>query len=105
MESHPQLDSARGATVKRLACVLFFLLFRPITGFSQLESSVSDRATAVKQLYDAGRWTDVLEALPDLNTENADLQMYRGLALAKLERWDDARRTFEAGAARYPRDP
>ncbi len=105
MESHTQLDPARGATVKRLACVLFFLLFRPIPGFAQLAARVSDRAAEVKQMYDAGRWSEVVEALPDADNANADLQMYRGLALARLERWDDARKTFEAGAARYPRDP
>jgi tetratricopeptide (TPR) repeat protein len=105
MESYAQLDSARGATVKRLACVLLFLLFRPIPGFSQFGPYVTDRAAEVKQMYDAGRWNAVVEALPDRDNESADLQMYRGLALAKLERWDDARATFQAGAARYPRDP
>jgi len=105
MESHAQLDSAGCATVKRLACVLLFLLCRPIPGFAQLVSPVSDRAAEVKQMYEAGRWNAVVEALPDSDTESADLAMYRGLALAKLERWDDARETFEAGAARYPHDP
>jgi tetratricopeptide (TPR) repeat protein len=104
MESHTQLDSARAATVKRLACVLLFLLFRPIPGVAQLMPPARDRATEVKRLYDAGHWSEVVEALPDRDNESADLQMYRGLALAKLGRWDDAQKTFEAGAARYPGD-
>ncbi len=59
----------------------------------------------VKQLYDAGHWSEVVDAVPDLDNQSADLQIYRGLALAKLERWDDAQKTFEAGAELYPRDP
>jgi len=104
MESHTQLDSTRGAPVKRLGCVLLFLLFRPIPGVAQLMPPARDRATEVKRLYDAGHWSEVVEALPGGDNENADLQMYRGLALAKLGRWDDAQKTFEAGAARYPAD-
>ena len=105
MESHTQLDSARAATVKRLACVLLFLLIRPIPGFPQLVSPFSDRATEVRHMYEAGRWSEVVEALPDRDNQNADLQMYRGLALAKLGRWEEAQKTFEAGAARHPSDP
>ena len=105
MESDAQLDSARGATATRLACALLFLLLRPAPAFAQLVSSGSDRATEVKQMYDAGRWSAVVDAVPDADDASPDLQMYRGLALAKLQRWDDARKTFEAGGARYPRDP
>src|SRR4029077_15653410 len=42
--------------------------------------------------------------VPKDDNVDADLQMYRGLSLAKLERWDEARETFEAGAARHPGD-
>ena len=106
MESHAQLDPSGGARRgRRLACGLLLLLFQPAGGFAQSPSTEADRAARVKQLYDAGKWSDVVQALPDPEYEIADLQVYRGLALAKLERWDEARQTFEVGAARYAHDP
>ena len=105
MESHAQLDLAGGATVRRLAFCLLFLLLQPKPGFTMPGSQAADRVAQVRQMYDAGHWSDVVQALPEADNENADLQMYRGLALAKLERWDEARQTFEAGAARHARDP
>jgi tetratricopeptide (TPR) repeat protein len=89
----------------RLGWLLLLLLFRPIPSVSQVRPRIADRTADVKQMYDAGRWGEVVDATPDLSADSADLQMYRGLALAKLERWDGARETFAAGATRYPHDP
>ena len=55
-------------------------------------------------MYDARRWSDVVRAVPESDNADADLQMYRALSLARLERWDEARQALEAGAARHPRD-
>jgi tetratricopeptide (TPR) repeat protein len=81
-----------------------FLLFRPVAVFPQSESPDAERVPQIKQMYDAGHWNDVVREVPGPDNENADLQMYRALSLAKLERWDEARQTFEAGAAQHPRD-
>jgi hypothetical protein len=103
MEFHAQLDSAGGAPGRRL--VLFFVvLWLPAVGFSQTIPSTSDRISQIKQLYDAGRWSDIVQAAPETAGEPADLQLYRGLALAQLQRWEEARAAFEMGLARNPRD-
>jgi tetratricopeptide (TPR) repeat protein len=107
MESHAPLDPfsrpAAGRLIFPLSLILI-LLFRPAAVFGQSKSAGEERASQIKQMYDAGRWSDVVQTVPENDNEGADLEMYRGLSLAKLERWNEARETFEAGAARHPRD-
>lgn len=62
------------------------------------------RLGSVKQLYDAGRWNDVVEAVPDPAPGAADFDFYRGMALAKLGRWSQARAALRAGMEKAPRD-
>ena len=84
--------------------LLLILLFLPVAALPQSGSPVAERVSKIKQIYDSGRWNDVVRAVPGADNENADLQMYRALSLAKLERWEEARQTLEAGVARHPRD-
>ncbi len=58
----------------------------------------------VKALYDAGRWEDVVRAVPESPNEPADLELDRGLALAELGRFNEAEQTFEAGHAGHQHD-
>lgn len=107
MESHAKLGPSGCPAVGRLklAILLFlFLFFRPAAAFPQSESPGEGSVSQIKQMYDARRWSDVVRAVPESDNADADLQMYRALSLAKLERWEEARQTLEAGAARHPRD-
>lgn len=107
MESHARLDSLGAAAARQLTPILllfFFLAGCPTIATAQTAFSSDQEVSRVKQLYDEARWTDVVRAVPGLDTANADLLLYRGLALAKLERWDEARTTLEAGITRDPRD-
>lgn len=58
----------------------------------------------MKNLYDAGRWGDVARAVPQSAAEPADLELYRGLALAQMQRFAEAEKSFRAGLAGHPRD-
>ena len=58
----------------------------------------------VKKLYAAGRWHEIVRAVPESSTESADLELYRGLALAHLGRYREAGRAFQAGHKGHPRD-
>jgi hypothetical protein len=85
--------------------LLFSLLFSALPGRAQEPASPPDeRVASVKALYDAGQWQAVLQAVPESADNPPQLQLYRGLTLAQLQRWGDARRAFEAGLARNPRD-
>jgi tetratricopeptide (TPR) repeat protein len=103
MEFHSQLDSAGGAAGRRLI-LLLVMLWLPGSGFSQAIPPTADRISQIKQLYDVGRWSEVVQAVPETSGESADLEFYRGLALSQLQRWEEARAAFQAGLARNPRD-
>jgi tetratricopeptide (TPR) repeat protein len=103
MELHGQLDSARVATDRRLICLLL-LLFLPNRALPQTIPSTTDRISEVKKLYEAGRWSEVIQTVAESPDEAADLELYRGLALAQLQRWGEAKKAFEAGLVRNPRD-
>src|SRR5258706_10554505 len=102
MGFHSQLDSPGGAPGRRL--IFFFLLLCvPTPCFSQSSPSAAERISEIKQLYNLGRWDDVVQAVPESPDESLDLKLYRGLALAQLQRWEEARAAFEAGVPRHPR--
>ena len=103
MEFHSQLDSAGGAAGSRLI-LLLVMVWLPGSGFSQAAPSTTDTISEIKQLYDVGRWSEVVQAAPETAGESADLEFYRGLALSQLQRWGEARAAFQAGLARDPRD-
>jgi hypothetical protein len=108
MESRAQLDPSGSAAFDRVIFLFLsflFLFFQPLAAHSQAARPDAEQLSRIKQMYDEGRWSDVVQALPEAENESADLQIYRGLALAKLERWDEARQAFQAGATRHPRDP
>jgi hypothetical protein len=66
--------------------------------------SASAKLAHIKKLYDSGQWNAVVQAVPVSPDEPADLELYRGLALAQLQRWDDAKTAFEAGLVHHRRD-
>jgi tetratricopeptide (TPR) repeat protein len=103
MEPHSQLDPTGGAWGVRLVFLLLFVLL-PCSAAAQTAAPTGDKIAQVKKLYDASRWNDVVQAVPESPDEPADLELDRGLALANLARWDDARKAFEAGLAGHPRD-
>ncbi len=84
--------------------LLALLPFSSGYAVSQAAPSSTDRLSEVRQLYEAGRWNDVVQAVPESPNVEADLQFYRGLALAQMKRWEEAEKTFEAGLLRHPRD-
>ncbi len=107
MESRESLDPPGGAADQQLISPLLFmiLLFPQGPADTQASPSATDRLSEVRQLYETGRWNDVVQAVPESPDADADLQFYRGLALAQLKRWEEAKKTFKEGLRDYPRDP
>jgi len=50
------------------------------------------------------RWNLILQGTRPCPAASADVDYYRGLALAGLERWDEAKAALESGEKKYPRD-
>jgi tetratricopeptide repeat protein len=114
MVSCQKLDAACSACGSQL--ILLFtvlLLFLIPTASSQIPSepapqrSAPDdvRLSAAKKLFEAGEWEQVAQLTAGPSDQPADFDFLSGMALARLERWDDARRAFEAGHRKSPRDP
>jgi hypothetical protein len=63
-----------------------------------------DPAVAAKQLFEQERWIDLAQFLQQSPRNSANLDYYYGVALAHLERWDEARRALSDGQRLAPRD-
>lgn len=58
----------------------------------------------LRELYKQGKWDEVLRAAPRGPSAPAEADLYRGLALAKLQRWTEARKALAAGERKAPKD-
>ena len=104
MEGHGALDAACRAAKRRL--IFFLLLFLlPVRTLAQTGDPAPEKLSETKKLYDAGNWDAVVRAVAQSPEEPADLLLYRGLALAQLQRWEEAKAAFSAGREKAPGDP
>jgi hypothetical protein len=60
--------------------------------------------TQARQLYDQERWPELAQLLQTGPRDSADLNFYYGVALAHLERWNEARTALLRGEQLAPRD-
>ena len=58
----------------------------------------------VRSLFEQGRWSDAVRLAEETSGHSADLDLYHGLALARLDRLDLAELALEEGRQRYPSD-
>jgi hypothetical protein len=68
-------------------------------------TSESDRLAAAQKAYDAGQFGDAVQLASGTADQSADLDFVAGLALAKLQRWQEAGAAFETGHRKMPRQP
>ncbi|MGH9739977.1 MAG: hypothetical protein ACRD4X_15525 [Candidatus Acidiferrales bacterium] len=98
------LSVVTAAPLVQQPLLLFALLLIVPCVFGQSAGSAADTLSHVKKLYDQSHWNAVVQAVPESPDQPAELELYRGLALAQLQRWDEAKRSFEAGLVHHPRD-
>jgi len=74
------------------------------SGQGSSSQASSARTDEIKKLYDAGEWEEVVRATAEGEGAAADEDFYRGMALAKLQRWSEARVALATGERKAPED-
>lgn len=93
----------------RLSIGLIALLLIPLSliGFCSDSEALTDEQIpieAVKGLYAEENWTRIVQLLSDYSTQSPETNYYLGMALSRLNRWEDARKVFETGMRLAPQD-
>src|SRR5207253_4072578 len=104
MAAKPQLDAAGSS---RKGFVIFHLIPVLALGFSAFaQDSASDQARlpAAHIAFDAGHWEQAAKLARGPADQSPDFDFLAGLALAHLEKWDEAKLAFDAGFRKAPGD-
>lgn len=86
--------------VPPLLAVITVLALLPSFGFQ----ARADLATQSHELFAAEKWTELVQLLSPLPNRSPELEYEYGMALANLQRWDEARAALESGSRNAPRD-
>jgi len=104
MAAKPQLDAAgsprKGFVI--LSLVTVFALGLP--ALAQDIASDQARLPAAQSAFDAGRWEEAAKLARGPAGQSPKLDFLAGLALARLEKWAEARVAFDAGFRKAPGD-
>lgn len=107
MAVQPQLDvagSSPKSCVSRFLLPLFASLLFSLAVHGQDANRDQARLAAAQSALDAGRWGDAARLAQGPADQSPELDFLSGLAFARLEKWDEAKLAFEAGARKSPRD-
>ncbi len=113
MERHAQLDSACGAgrspaltafnLGRQLLLTVALVIALPsfeLRGTAQCGSAASD--AAMHELYDKHNWDKLIATAQTVSPRSADVNFELGMALAHLQRWDEARVALMTGRRDCP---
>jgi tetratricopeptide (TPR) repeat protein len=111
MECGGQLDLARcsatGGPLKRALGWLIVLSGCPLGLPAQPPPGIASPLERLKQLSVLEQWQEVVRLAQTFSVsspDSAELDYYYGMALARLGRWDEAAKTFQAGIRLNPND-
>jgi len=105
MVSGRKLDAPRGAIVRHVISFLLATALAFSAWARQQTDTDTPRLLEVQKAVDAGQWEEGARLAHGPSNQSADLDFLEGLALAKLQRWEESRRALEAGRRKAPRDP
>jgi hypothetical protein len=105
MAAEPQLDATGSSRKGFVILILVAVLALGLPAFAQEHASDEAPLSAARTAFDAGRWEETAKLAQGPADQPPDLDLLAGLALARLEKWDEAKAAFEAGARKAPRDP
>ena len=107
MAVQPQLAATGGSSKSRISLFflpLFVAIFFVGQGHAQDRNAEQARLAAAKGAFDAGHWDEAAQLSQGPADQSPELDLLRGLAFARLEKWDQAKLAFEAGARKSPLD-
>src|SRR5262249_57726160 len=105
MERRQQMDIAGFASIRRQVKAAPIFLILAFSAFPLMaQPALYDHATEIKQLFAEERWEEIVRIAEDDAERSADFNYYYGTALARLGRWDEAKRTFQIGLGQQPGD-
>ena len=90
--------------MNRFFLTLFALLLFSSSGFGQEQNPEQARLAAAQGAFDAGQWDEAAQLAQGPADQSPDLDFLRGLAFARLEKWDEAKLAFETGGRKSPGD-
>ena len=105
MAAEPQLDVIGSSRKGFVILILVAVLALGLPAFTQEHASDEARLSAARTAFDAGGWEEAARLARGPADQSPDLDLLAGFALARLEKWDEAKAAFEAGAHKAPRDP
>src|SRR6266850_7944327 len=104
MAAEPQLDAAGGAPKGRVILFLAAVLILGLPGFAQDQPPEQARLAAAQRAFDAGHWEQAAKLARGPADQSPGLDMVMGLALARQEKWSEAKQWFESGFRKAPGD-
>jgi tetratricopeptide (TPR) repeat protein len=105
MAAEPQLDAV-GSSRKNFVIVLATVLALALPAFAQGRTANSNdaRLPAAKNAFDAGQWEETARLARGPANQSPEFDLLAGLALARLEKWDEAKSALESGFRKSPGD-
>src|SRR5256885_14049117 len=104
MAAKPQLDAAGSSRKGSVIFHLIPVLALRFPAFAQDSASDQARLPAAQSAFDAGHWEEAAKLARGPADQSPDFDFLAGLALAHLEKWDEAKRAFDAGFRKAPGD-
>src|SRR5260370_8043641 len=105
MAAEPQLDAAGSPRKGFLILLLVAVLALGLPAFAQDPASDKARLPAAQSAFDAGHWEEAAKLARGPADQSPEFDFLAGLALARLEKWDEAKLAFGAGFRKSPADP
>src|SRR6266436_6144619 len=105
MAPEPQLDAAGSSRKGFVIFFLFAVLALGLPSFAQDPATDQARLPAAQSAFDAGHWEEAAKLAEGAADQSPELDFLAGLALARLEKWDEAKLSFDAGFRKTPADP
>jgi tetratricopeptide (TPR) repeat protein len=104
MAAESQLDVIGSTPKGFVILILVAVLALGLPAFAQEHATDEARLLASRAAFEAGRWEEAAKLAQGPAGQSPDLDFLAGLALARLEKWSEAKASFEAAARKAPLD-